>query len=680
MLGGAVALQRRADVLEPGDDPERGLLGFALRCDGTKQDLLFVDGGVSVVVGAFAPDAPGAPGLFESYSTQTDDGGNFTLSMPPGHHVVWVSNGTGSVPYDIVVDGGSNLDLGNVLLYPPDSGETTGFCQGNIVIALPGLGAGADAGAIEALFGVGGTNFEINPPQIYPFSLSSQIPGLGTEMTQPLPPGTRGDVFCGLKDESGLPPGDIFNDLDLPSLPSFLGRPTTLGQITWLPNLTFADAGLVPPNDYPAATDAGADAGLDAGVDAGADAGLDAGVDAGPDAGVDAGPAAGPDAGPVVVDAGPPQWRLLGSVLVPDSGFVPNSLYPVDFDGGQAVLFAEGLANGVYLSFAIDGGYGAPAMIDQNSTAVFQAIADSRGVPLALVGVNNSDTVSYLLAPQANGTWLEVQPVDDAGNDVYVAGSGNLIPAGLSPNAWGVPASAYYIFQDPNTYAAIDVAAFTPPSGPLQVVATYPFLDGGYLYGLAAAFCRTNAGASACVAIQAASVDVMSIDLETGVGTQPYQIQESLNSPSNVGLSPIADGGLVVGWSEFGASEGTDPFVWVPALPMSAFACDPTTVVCAQPLQYSLDGLGEAGTELLLNLQGDPLLLFPFQDGGPVTGASPYYGEAAIDLSDLASLPLPGSAYLYATPGGFTDDQGRPVVALVADAGSLAAVEVYTYY
>jgi len=36
-----------AVVLEPGDDPERGLLGFALRCDGTKQDLLFVDGGPS---------------------------------------------------------------------------------------------------------------------------------------------------------------------------------------------------------------------------------------------------------------------------------------------------------------------------------------------------------------------------------------------------------------------------------------------------------------------------------------------------------------------------------------------------------------------------------------------------------------------------------------------------------
>ena len=40
-----------AVVLEPGegrgDATDRGLLGFALRCDGTKQDLLYVDGGPS---------------------------------------------------------------------------------------------------------------------------------------------------------------------------------------------------------------------------------------------------------------------------------------------------------------------------------------------------------------------------------------------------------------------------------------------------------------------------------------------------------------------------------------------------------------------------------------------------------------------------------------------------------
>jgi len=40
-----------AVVLEPkqgkGDSSDQGLLGFALRCDGTKQDLLYVDGGVS---------------------------------------------------------------------------------------------------------------------------------------------------------------------------------------------------------------------------------------------------------------------------------------------------------------------------------------------------------------------------------------------------------------------------------------------------------------------------------------------------------------------------------------------------------------------------------------------------------------------------------------------------------
>ena len=35
-----------AVVLEP-ESGARGLLGFALRCDGTKQDLLYVDGGAS---------------------------------------------------------------------------------------------------------------------------------------------------------------------------------------------------------------------------------------------------------------------------------------------------------------------------------------------------------------------------------------------------------------------------------------------------------------------------------------------------------------------------------------------------------------------------------------------------------------------------------------------------------
>ena len=45
------ASQRGAVVLEPqegdGAISDRGLLGFALRADGTKQDLLYVDGGVS---------------------------------------------------------------------------------------------------------------------------------------------------------------------------------------------------------------------------------------------------------------------------------------------------------------------------------------------------------------------------------------------------------------------------------------------------------------------------------------------------------------------------------------------------------------------------------------------------------------------------------------------------------
>jgi 3-oxoacyl-[acyl-carrier-protein] synthase-3 len=41
---GAVVLEPRT---EAGETTDRGLLGFALRADGTKQDLLFVDGGVS---------------------------------------------------------------------------------------------------------------------------------------------------------------------------------------------------------------------------------------------------------------------------------------------------------------------------------------------------------------------------------------------------------------------------------------------------------------------------------------------------------------------------------------------------------------------------------------------------------------------------------------------------------
>jgi len=41
---GAVVLEPQAGA---GGADDRGLLGFALRCDGTKQDLLYVDGGVS---------------------------------------------------------------------------------------------------------------------------------------------------------------------------------------------------------------------------------------------------------------------------------------------------------------------------------------------------------------------------------------------------------------------------------------------------------------------------------------------------------------------------------------------------------------------------------------------------------------------------------------------------------
>jgi 3-oxoacyl-[acyl-carrier-protein] synthase-3 len=41
---GAVVVE---PMMESGTTADRGLLGFALRADGTKQDLLFVDGGVS---------------------------------------------------------------------------------------------------------------------------------------------------------------------------------------------------------------------------------------------------------------------------------------------------------------------------------------------------------------------------------------------------------------------------------------------------------------------------------------------------------------------------------------------------------------------------------------------------------------------------------------------------------
>jgi 3-oxoacyl-[acyl-carrier-protein] synthase-3 len=41
---GAVVLE---PIEQPGKSTDRGLLGFALRCDGAKQDLLYVDGGVS---------------------------------------------------------------------------------------------------------------------------------------------------------------------------------------------------------------------------------------------------------------------------------------------------------------------------------------------------------------------------------------------------------------------------------------------------------------------------------------------------------------------------------------------------------------------------------------------------------------------------------------------------------
>ncbi len=240
-----------------------------------------VDGGTAVV-GAFSQGADGGE-IFESFTVMTDSDGNFTLDLPHGSHDIWASTDSISGSMAVSVPSGQVTDLGDLPLSPPvaggpnadrrsgpgpradpNDGDPNGELVGDLVLGLPGFGADADPGAV-ADAGLVQSNVEINPPPPSqdPLALSGQIKGKGAHMDQTLPPGQLYPaIYCGLR--SSQPPGpETLNDIGLTDIPTFVGHPTILGQITWLPVSTFAANAQPPPPDYSSGTTSGTNYGRD---------------------------------------------------------------------------------------------------------------------------------------------------------------------------------------------------------------------------------------------------------------------------------------------------------------------------------------------------------------------------------------------------------------------------------
>ncbi len=679
---------------EPGNIPDAVDLGQivlepAARVTGHVTGL---DGGPAVV-GAFSQATDGGE-IFESFTVMTDDGGNFTLDLPNGSHDIWASTSALSGSMPVTVPSGQVTDLGDLALSPPalggsrgkhgpgsradpSNGDPNGELVGDVVLGLPGFGAGASPGAVEDA-GLVQSNVEINPPPPPqdPFALSDQVTGLGAHMDQTLPPGQLyPSIYCGLR--GSQPPGPAtLNDIGLNGIPTFVGHSTILGQITWLPVSTFAANGQVPPPDYSTSGTTGTGTGTSTG-----------GTSTG-----------GTSTGGTSTGGFPFQgWGDLAEGAVADAGTdYGDPFIPIPSAKGPMLFYTNNEA--LYLASSGDGGLIPVETLDNsgNFLALLAATTDERGVPSALINLYepaNAEDVMMVVQPGPDGQWSQTICLDQSYTN---RGRALLLPAPAGSAEDGGP-SLYAFFID--EVSMLNIAPVFPKgrAGCHPVIVNSPGSEDagiGQWNALAGVSCILNGAPGACLALGGYG------DLVSAVGIDLFSPPNSLADPlvlwssddqfEALGLSAVMTGPpgselLTATWyvgqvdPVYGQlmAQGApvddlttaNPGSLPPALSIDA-GYDPDSGVALYDFQNTL-ALSSADVPFVLaqgraNIIGNfepPLLNFTFnlQNGAP-----------------FPSLPF--AAGTLSDPSGYVDANGNPVVGLAADGLVLLDAQIWTYY
>ncbi len=680
---------------EPGNIPDAIDLGQivlspAARVTGHVSGL---DGGTAVV-GAFSVGSDGGE-IYESFTVMTDDGGNFTLDLPHGSHDIWASTSALSGSMPVTVPSGQVTDLGELALSPPalggsranhepgsradpNNGDPNGELVGDLVLGLPGYGAGASPGQVEDA-GLVQSNVEINPPPPPqdPFSLSGQVPGRGAHMDQTLPPGQLyPSIFCGLKGAQAPGPATL-NDIGLNNIPTFVGHATILGQITWLPVSTFAANRQAPPPDYPSGTTTGGTGGTTSGGGTSSGGGTGTGG---------------------ILDAGPHGWLELAEGPVADGGtdLQDDPFIPVPVNGGTVVFYNNNQI--LHLAAVTSGGLTPLLTLDTGggSVTLLAATADELGVPTAIVNYYsplNASSALTVVQPGTDGNWILSTCLQPS----YLSyGQVALLPAPQGSVASKGP-SAYALFFDAN--AQLNLASVYAANGNCTSALVGSPTSGdagiGQFQYVTAASCILNGDPGACVGLGAYSdsVSALGIDLLSPPNalTDPLAIWSGPRAPyvpadlTSVITGPPGSELFTVAWY-LGLVDPVAGDLVAQRAPVVDLTVAGAGAVLPPPILFDAGIDTDAGTPLYsflatqaLSSGGVPFLLAQGRSNAFSTFVPPLQ-NFAFDLVSGAPFPdLPLDAGVASRPRGYVDANGNPVVALPADDPTSLNAQIWTY-
>jgi hypothetical protein len=663
------------------------------------------------VVGAFGSTDAGE--IFESFAVMTDDGGNFTIDLPTGSHDIWASTSAASGSTAVTVPSGKVTDVGALAMVPPASsngpsasrrqiehadrndGDPNGELVGDLVLGLPGFGASAtpaqvaDAGLVQQ-------NVEINPPPPPddPFTLASQNVGVGAHMVQTLLPGQLyPSIFCGLK--GSQPPGpETLNDIGLANIPTFVGHPTILGQITWLPVSTFGANNQPPPPNYGTGTTSGTTSGTGSGTATGTGTGGSSsgvGTTGGSSSG---GGSSGSTTGVPYFDAGPPEfWQELAESIVADGGESGYPFIPIPSPTGPELFYSDGLT--IQLADVSKGQLAPVATFDASGGYVnlVGATVDELGVPTAVMDyypVGAQDYFLTILQPAASGRWTLI----NCGND-YLSEIPLLVPAPPGSSAKGGPSLyMYYVrYGQPLLVAAIYTT--NKPHCDLQIVNSPGSDDGGIneLQQVAGGACEVNGNPGACLALSSSFNDVVTataIDLAAPqmALSDPIQLSSFEDNYVPLGLSAVVTGPpgsqlMTATWYEgyVDPVPGQMLAQRVPVVDLVNGSGDDLPPALTFDAGY--DDAGEViwyfENTLALSNGGLPLVIGTASYNLP-TSFYPPPQFFTYDLISGAPFPnLPGDAGVASGVYGYVDALGHPVVGTSANDGATLNAQIWTY-